>query len=108
MSYKTFIPTLFVLLFATTEVFSNENDHKYRDNLAHEDFTIFDFVLENYAFISYDLLSGGGDFLDVLYRQAPEKSEAELYLLLSNLLITAQTIPEFTRSAVDILKAQES
>jgi len=108
MTSRFFIPAFLVFLFATTETLCEDINDEYHNNLVYEDFILFDFVLENYVSISYDLLSGQGDFLDVLYRQAPDRAEAELYLLLNNLLKTAQTIPEFTRSVVQVLKTPAS
>lgn len=104
MAFLPYIVVLSLLLFGASDALSEEIQNKSSPNLIYEEFSLFEFILINYTFISSDLLVGEGHFLDVLYRQAPDMVEAELYSALRSLLESTQTIPEFTRAAVDVLE----
>tara|TARA_B110000879_G_C11120127_1_gene491373 strand:- start:164 stop:490 length:327 start_codon:yes stop_codon:yes gene_type:complete len=104
MASLPYIVVLSLLLFGASDTLSEEIQNKSSPNLIYEEFSLFEFILINYTFISSDLLVGEGHFLDVLYRQAPDMVEAELYSALKSLLESTQTIPEFTRAAVDVLE----
>jgi hypothetical protein len=104
MALLTYLVVFHFFLSGASEALSEEIENDPPPNLLYEEFSLFEFILINYTSISYDLLAGEGYFLDVLYRQAPGKGEAELYSALKQLLDSAQTIPEFTRAAVDILE----
>lgn len=102
-----FLPYIFVInlfFLGASDVLAEEIKNKSSPNLIYEEFSLFEFILINYSFISSDLLVGEGPFLDALYRQASNMVEAELYCALRGLLGSAQTIPEFTRAAVDVLE----
>ena len=104
MASLHYIVVLSLLLFGASDTLSEEIQNKSSPNLIYEEFSLFEFILINYTFISSDLLVGEGPFLDALYRQASNMVEAELYCALRGLLGSAQTIPEFTRAAVDVLE----
>ena len=66
----------------------------------YEPFILFDFLLNNYSYISYDLINGEGDYLDVLCEHSTaEKGRMQLLNELKFLLLSEKTIADFSRAA---------
>lgn len=106
MRTLSYIVTFWLSLLWASHAFADNHEYQSSQNLIFKEFNLFEFILENYTYISYDLISEEGDFLNVLYKYAPTKTQNELLFALRLQLADAKSIAEFSRAAVEIIGAK--
>jgi len=83
---------------------SHANTEEISEGFIFQSFDTFEFILENYAHLSYDLVEGQGAYLDTLYSISTYIDNKELYLQLKAALRDSNSITQFVKSAVRIIE----
>ena len=83
---------------------SHANTEEISEGFVFQSFDTFEFILENYAHLSYDLVEGRGAYLDTLYSISTYIDNKELYLQLKAALRDSNSIAQFVKSAVRIIE----
>ena len=83
---------------------SHANTEEISEGFVFQSFDTFEFILENYAHLSYDIVEGKGAYLDALYSISTYIDNKELYLQLKAALRDSNSITEFVKASVRIIE----
>ena len=98
------VPFLFQLLFSELTLAEEVEN----SNMLFKKFDLFDFLLINYANITYDVIVKDGAFLNAIYQNSLCKDPHVILNFLSESLMKPHTIVSFSRSASDFLECKQT